>query len=81
MQITLTSKNQEKTFNDVEILNGGKKVQTANLEELDWRKAENVLLAASEVAEAVPGGFFSYHADGDLEIIYFNIHIASNSIF
>ncbi len=62
----------EKYINDVEILNGSKKVQTANLEELDWRKAESVLLAASEVAEAVPGGFFSYHADGDLEIIYFN---------
>ena len=62
----------EKYINDVEILNGGKKVQTANLEELDWQQAESVLLAASEVAEAVPGGFFSYHADGDLEIIYFN---------
>lgn len=62
----------EKYINDVEVLRGGKKVQTANLEELEWHQTDNVLLAANEVAEAVPGGFFSYHADGDLEIISFN---------
>ena len=62
----------EKYINDVEVLNGSKKVQTANLEELEWHYTDNVLLAANEVAEAVPGGFFSYHADGELEIISFN---------
>ncbi len=33
---------------------------------------ENMLLAASEVAEGVPGGFFTYHADGNLELISYN---------
>ncbi|MCR4578945.1 MAG: EAL domain-containing protein [Treponema sp.] len=33
---------------------------------------ENMLQAANEVAEGLPGGFFSYHADGNLEIISFN---------
>ncbi len=37
-----------------------------------WHMHESLLVAASEVAEAVPGGFFSYHADGNLEIISFN---------
>lgn len=37
-----------------------------------WHMNESLLVAASEVAEAVPGGFFSYHADGNLEIISFN---------
>ena len=62
----------EKYINDAKILNGGKKVQTADLEELEWHYSDNVLIAANEVAEAVPGGFFSYHADGELEIISFN---------
>ena len=62
----------EKYITDVEILNGSKKVQTAELEDSDWHMNENMLLAANEVAEAVPGGFFSYHADGTLEIISFN---------
>jgi len=62
----------EKYITDVAILHGSKKVQTANLEELEWHQSDNVLFAANEVAEAVPGGFFSYHADGDLEIISFN---------
>lgn len=34
--------------------------------------SESLLIAANEVAEGIPGGFFSYHADGDLEIITFN---------
>ena len=34
--------------------------------------SENMLMAASEVADGIPGGFFSYHADGELEIISFN---------
>ena len=38
----------------------------------DWQLSEQMLVAANEVAEAVPGGFFSYHADGNLEIISFN---------
>ena len=68
----LSIKDYEKYINDIEVINGNKRILTANLEELDWHPTENVLLAASEVAEAVPGGFFSYHADGDLEIISFN---------
>ena len=34
--------------------------------------SETMLLAANEVAEGLPGGFFSYHADGNLELISFN---------
>ena len=34
--------------------------------------SENVLIAVNEVAEGIPGGFFSYHADGALELIAFN---------
>ena len=34
--------------------------------------SENMLIAANEVAEGLPGGFFSYHADGNYEIISFN---------
>ncbi len=34
--------------------------------------SENMLIAANEVAEGIPGGFFSYHADGALELISFN---------
>lgn len=33
---------------------------------------EQLLMVANEVAEGVPGGFFSYHVDGDLEIISVN---------
>ena len=33
---------------------------------------EDMLMAANEVAEGIPGGFFSYHADGALELISFN---------
>jgi diguanylate cyclase (GGDEF)-like protein/PAS domain S-box-containing protein len=33
---------------------------------------EDMLIAANEVAEGIPGGFFSYHADGGLELISFN---------
>ena len=34
--------------------------------------SEDMLMAANEVAEGIPGGFFSYHADGDLDLISFN---------
>ena len=34
--------------------------------------SEDMLMAANEVAEGLPGGFFSYHADGGLELISFN---------
>jgi len=34
--------------------------------------SEDILIAANEVAEGIPGGFFSYHADGGLELISFN---------
>ena len=34
--------------------------------------SEDMLFAANEVAEGIPGGFFSYHADGGLELISFN---------
>ena len=37
--------------------------------------SENMLMAANEVAEGIPGGFFSYHADGDLELISFNTEL------
>ncbi|MCR4940492.1 MAG: EAL domain-containing protein [Treponemataceae bacterium] len=34
--------------------------------------SETMLMAANEVAEGIPGGFFSYHADEGMEIISFN---------
>ena len=68
----LSIQDYEKYITNIDVLNGSKKVQTANLEEVDWHFSDDILLAANEVAEAVPGGFFSYHADGDLEIISFN---------
>ncbi len=34
--------------------------------------SEDMLFAANEVAEGIPGGFFSYHADGGLELNSFN---------
>lgn len=37
--------------------------------------SENMLIAANEVAEGLPGGFFSYHADGALELISFNTEL------
>ena len=37
--------------------------------------SENMLIAANEVAEGIPGGFFSYHADGALELISFNTEL------
>ena len=37
--------------------------------------SEDMLMAANEVAEGIPGGFFSYHADGDLELISFNTEL------
>lgn len=40
-----------------------------------WYMNENMLIAANEFAEGLPGGFFSYHADGDQEIISFNSEI------
>ena len=46
--------------------------QNYDLDKDDWHFAEDMLLAATEVAESLPGGYFSYHADGDLEIISFN---------
>ena len=39
--------------------------------------SETMLMAANEVAEGLPGGFFSYHADGDLELISFNRELLS----
>jgi len=38
---------------------------------------EDILLAANEIADGIPGGFFSYHADGEYEIISFNKEILS----
>ena len=37
--------------------------------------SESMLIAANEVAEGLPGGFFSYHADGALELISFNTEL------
>lgn len=37
--------------------------------------SEDMLMAANEVAEGIPGGFFSYHADGNLELISFNTEL------
>ena len=37
--------------------------------------SEDMLMAANEVAEGIPGGFFSYHADGALELISFNTEL------
>ena len=38
---------------------------------------DNMLFAAYEVSEGLPGGFFSYHADGNLELISINEELVS----
>ena len=49
-----------------------KKSQDEEDDDINWKLSEDMLVAVNEVAEGVPGGFFSYHADGNLEIISFN---------
>ena len=39
---------------------------------VDVPLSEEILTAANEVAEGIPGGFLSYHSDGNLELISFN---------
>lgn len=34
--------------------------------------SESMLRVATEIADSIPGGFFSYHADGNQELISFN---------
>jgi len=41
----------------------------------DGQHNDTLLYAAGEFAEGVPGGFFTYHADGNKEIISFNHEI------
>ncbi len=48
------------------------KIRIRELEKDQPAINEDMLMAANEVAEGIPGGFFSYHADGDLELISFN---------
>ena len=38
---------------------------------------ESMLMAVNEVAESLPGGFFSCHAEGDFDIIAFNSELVS----
>ena len=60
-----------------------KKASVQNTGSIHLRKAydgsdpvtEDMLKAANEVAEGIPGGFFSYHADGALELISFNTEL------
>ncbi len=58
--MTMTNNNDERSLFETE----------ANSTKLDL--SENMLLAANEVAESFPGGYFSCHADGDFEIVAFN---------
>ena len=48
------------------------KIAVRNQNEETSTLSEEMLIAANEVAEGIPGGFFSYHADGALELISFN---------
>ena len=48
------------------------KIAIKKKEEEQTPLSEDMLMAANEVAEGIPGGFFSYHADGGLELISFN---------
>ena len=48
------------------------KIEVNKEREKQTSLSEDMLMAANEVAEGIPGGFFSYHADGGLELISFN---------
>ncbi|MBO4759002.1 MAG: EAL domain-containing protein [Spirochaetaceae bacterium] len=67
----LTAAQYEAYLKNQSVLTGGKallkKVADAEYSSL----SDDMLMAANEVAEGIPGGFFSYHADGNLEIISF----------
>ena len=54
------------------VFSGGKILSPNKIDDEQSSATESMLFAASEVAESVPGGYFSYHADGNLEIISFN---------
>ena len=56
-------------------ISDGKSHVTQNLNGEPGYLTESMLIAANEVAEGIPGGFFSYHADGNLEIISFNYEL------
>ena len=62
----------EEYLNRVEHHTENKNPQGSQPDQDDWHLNEKMLIAVNEVAEGIPGGFFSYHADGDLEIISFN---------
>ncbi|MBR4825464.1 MAG: EAL domain-containing protein [Spirochaetaceae bacterium] len=68
----LTAAQYEAYLKNQSVLTGGKallkKVSDSDYSSL----SDDMLMAANEVAEGIPGGFFSYHADGNLEIISFN---------
>lgn len=50
-------------------------ISTAFTLSADGQYNDVLLTAANEFAEGIPGGFFSYHADGNLEIITINKEI------
>ena len=60
------------TYMNGNTVDPAKRMRQSQDEDVEWHMDEKMLVAANEVAEAVPGGFFSYHADGNLEIISFN---------
>ena len=74
----LSVEEYEKYLRDCSVAEAGNNTHDKKVEEDEgdeWRLSETMLLAAHEVAEGVPGGFFSYHADGNFEIISFNTEL------
>ncbi|MBR1640162.1 MAG: EAL domain-containing protein [Treponema sp.] len=67
----LSAKNYESYLKKTSVSLGLPTMPTKAVGELSILN-DTMLMAANEVAEAVPGGFFSYHADGNLELISFN---------
>ena len=67
----LSSKNYE-SYIKKGLIASVSQIQPSKTSDKDQFITDAMLLAANEVAEGLPGGFFSYHADDNLEIISFN---------
>lgn len=68
----LPVKDFESYIRTASIFSGGKIPLSKSDNDEPISLTESMLIVATEVAESIPGGYFSYHADGNLEIISFN---------
>lgn len=57
------------------VMTRARKVETKQLDKESSLIEDAMFIAATEFADSLPGGFFSYHADGNLELISINLEI------